>query len=358
MKRQLTGLQYVQLAKEQFCKIIRMIPFVSDIKIINNEMQKRIYDFCMAVYLEGEAEPIEFCIDVKSNGERRYVNSFMDMTKQHKGTNFVFMAPYISDESAKVMIEQKYSYMDLSGNCYIVANKIFLYILGQPNKFITKKEKKNYLCKSSGAVSAIMRTMLNFHKKYWKVKTLSLESGKALGTVSNVKFFLRDRDWILEDKDGFKLNNIKDMLYAWAKDYHKEKSMVYEFYSFETIPELEQKIASWSNAHNSCAVLGGFSASVRYAPVVRYKKVEIYIEQIEFENFIQDMELQSVSSGGNVIITVPHDETLLMFSKIIDGVPVTSPVQTILDLLGNAGRGEEAAEAVIMKEYYGAMSDD
>ena len=97
---------------------------------------------------------------------------------------------------------------------------------------------------------------------------------------------------------------------------------------------------------------------MRYAPAVRYKKVEIYIEQAGFENFIQDMELKSVSTGGNVIITVPHDETPLMFSKIINGVPVTSPVQTILDLLGNAGRGEEAAEAIIMKEYDEAMNND
>ena len=169
---------------------------------------------------------------------------------------------------------------------------------------------------------------------------------------------MRDRDWIKEYKDGFTLNNIKEMLYTWAKDYHKEKSVVYEYYSFDTVPDLERKIAIWSNKHDSSAVLGGFSASVRYSPVVRYKKVETYVKSEYLDDFIQDMNLQRVSTGGNIIITIPHDENPLLFSRKIDGVPVTSPVQTVLDLLGSAGRGEEAANAIITKQYYGEMKDD
>lgn len=30
---------------------------------------------------------------------------------------------------------------------------------------------------------------------------------------------------------------------------------------------------------------------------------------------------------------------------------VTSPAQTVIDLHGNVGRGEEVADAIIMKEY-------
>lgn len=34
----------------------------------------------------------------------------------------------------------------------------------------------------------------------------------------------------------------------------------------------------------------------------------------------------------------------------VNGDCITSPVQTVIDLLGNAGRGEEAANAIILKE--------
>lgn len=354
MKQNLMETQYEQLAKEQFCKIINDIPFVSDIEIVPTGLQGGFGDFHAIVHFTDEEEPIRFCIEVKSNGEKRFVNTFMLMAGQHKDDAcYVFMAPYISEESARAMKEGKYSYMDLSGNCYILTRRIFMYVRGLANKYIVKKEKKNYLSKSSGAASTIMRTMLNEPEKQWQVTTLAQESGKAIGTVSNVKSFLRDKDWIKEGRTEFKLQNIKEMLYVWAKDYHKKDARTYEFYSLESISEVEQEIAEWSVIHDNGAILGGFSAAARYAPTVRYKKVDVYVEPQFFNEFVKDLDLQSVSSGGNVVITIPHDETPCMYAKMIHGSYVTSPVQTVIDLLGNAGRGEEAADAIITKEYRG-----
>lgn len=61
--------------------------------------------------------------------------------------------------------------------------------------------------------------------------------------VSNVKSFLRDRDWIKERVPEFRLQNIKEMLYTWAKGYHKKDNRFFEFYSIEAISELEQEIS-------------------------------------------------------------------------------------------------------------------
>ena len=358
MKQNLVGTQYEQLAKEQFCKIINNIPFVSDIEMVSTDLQKGSGDFHAIVHFTDQESPIHFLIEVKSNGEKRFVNMFMQKAARYnEGACLVFIAPYISEESSKAMREGKYSYMDLSGNCYILTGRIFLYVSGQVNKFVIKKEKKNYFSKSSGAVSAILRTMLNVPQRQWQVRTLSQESGKALGTVSNVKSFLHDGDWIKEGKPEFWLQNIKGLLYAWAKDYHKKDACSYEFYSLEAISELEQEIAEWSVTHDNGAVLGGFSAAARYAPTVRYKKIDVYVEPQFFNEFVKDLDLKPVSAGGNVVITIPHDETPCMFAKVINGSLVTSPAQTVIDLLGNAGRGEEAADAIITKEYQ-ENSDD
>ncbi len=358
MKQNLMESQYEQLAKEQFCKIMKDIPFVSDIEIISTGLQRGFGDFHIIVHFTDQEEPIRFCIEVKSNGERRFANMFMLRAgQQNDDACYVFMAPYISEESAGAMKEGKYSYMDLSGNCHILTPRIFMYVSGLANQFIVKKEKKNYLTKSSSAASVIIRTMLNTPKKHWQVITLAQESGKAIGTVSNVKSFLRDRDWIQDKRTEFKLQNIKELLYAWAKDYHKKDTRSYGFYSFESIPELEQKISDWSVSHDYSAVLGGFSAAARYAPTVRYKKIDVYVESQFMDEFIKDLDLESVSSGGNVVVTIPHDETPCMFAKMITGSYVTSPVQTVIDLLGNSGRGEEAADAIITKEYQENRND-
>lgn len=353
MKQNLTENQYLQLAKEQFCQIMKTVPFVSDIEIVNTGLQRGFGDFHAIVHYSDNNETQRFCVEVKSNGEKRFVNMFMMLASQyHDDSCYVFVAPYISEASAESIYESNLSYIDLSGNCYILSKRIVIHFQGNENKYIEKREKKNYLSKASSAASAIIRTMLSDIERSWQVITLSKESNKAIGTVSNVKSFLRDRDWINETSRGeFKLQNIKEMLYAWAKDYHKKDSRTFEYYSLDSIAELEQKISDWSFKHDYSALLGGFSAAARYAPTVRYKKLEVYVEQQAFNEFLLDMDLQPVSSGGNVVITIPHDETPYMFYREINRSVVTSPVQTVLDLLGNAGRGEEAAEAIIAKEF-------
>ena len=353
MKQNLTENQYLQLAKEQFCQIMKTVPFVSDIEIVNTGLQRGFGDFHAIVHYSDNNETQRFCVEVKSNGEKRFVNMFMMLASQyHDDSCYVFVAPYISEASAESIYESNLSYIDLSGNCYILSKRIIIHFQGNENKYIEKREKKNYLSKASSAASAIIRTMLSDIERSWQVITLSKESNKAIGTVSNVKSFLRDRDWINETSRGeFKLQNIKEMLYAWAKDYHKKDSRTFEYYSLDSIAELEQKISDWSLKHDYSALLGGFSAAARYAPTVRYKKLEVYVEQQAFNEFLLDMDLQPVSSGGNVVITIPHDETPYMFYREINRSVVTSPVQTVLDLLGNAGRGEEAAEAIIAKEF-------
>lgn len=355
MKQNLTENQYIQLAKERFCQIMQTVPFVSDIEIINTGLQCGFGGFHAIVHYSDNNEEQRFCIEVKANGEKRFVNMFMMMASQHNDDScYVFMAPYISEASAKSICENNFSYIDLSGNCYILSKRVIVHFQGNENKYIEKREKKNYFSKSSSAASAIIRTMLSDVERSWQVITLSRESNKAIGTVSNVKAFLRDRDWIYDTCSGeFKLQNIKEMLYTWAKDYHKKDSRTFEYYSLDSIAELEQKISAWSLRHDSSALLGGFSAAARYAPTVGYKKLEVYVEQQAFNEFLLDIDLEPVNSGGNVAITIPHDDTPYMFYREINKSLVTSPVQTVIDLLGKGGRGEEAAEAIIAKEFKG-----
>ncbi len=359
MKPNYTEKQYLQLAKEQFCQILKEVPFVSDIEIIKTGLQRGFGDFHAIVHFSDSEEIIKFCVEVKARGERRFVNLFMMMASQQDDDSFyMFMAPYISEESACALREKKYGYMDLSGNCYILTKRIMIYITGKQNKYVEMRTKKHYFSKSSSAASVIMRTVLEDYSKIWHVKELSEITGKAIGTVSNVKSFLLDHAWIEEVQGGFRVCNAKEMLYHWARDYQKKDARTFAYYSLDSVPEIEASIAKWNDLHGANAVLGSFSAAARYAPTVRYNKVHIYVEQQDFEEFVRDLDLEQVASGGNVMITIPHDETPCMFVNKVNGDLVTSPVQTVIDLLIGGGRGEEAADAIILKEFRLGDMDD
>lgn len=354
MKQALSIKQYVQLAIDQFCRVINQVPFISDTEVQTNDHQSSIKspDFSVYAHIQQREETIKFNIEVKSNGERRFARAFADLVaKQHANLNWVFMAPYISAETGDFLKAQNLNYMDLSGNCYISAGYLFISVSGQPNQYIERRDKKAYFSKSSAGASSVMRTMLSTPAKWWQVKELAEESGKAIGTVSNVKSYLLDHDWLEEKNGKFRACRIKELLQVWAKDYHIKDSLSYQFYSLDPIPKIEKMVAQWSNSHEGAAQLSSFSAGARYAPVVRYTKANIYVQSQYLAEIRQDLSLQEVISGGNVIITIPHDQTPYIDTRIINGDPVVSPVQAILDLLEESSRGEEAAEAIIYKEF-------
>lgn len=352
MKHQLTKLQYIQLAKEAFTKLISKIPFVSDIEILVIKRNVEIGDFHAVVHFSDTDRVQDFFIEVKANGEKRFAAIFASQAVNRKDNAcYMLIAPYISEATAEFLGENNLSFMDLSGNCSIVTKRIFVSVSGKPNRYVEQREKKNYLSKSASAASAIIRTMLNEPEKLWKVKELSEETGKAIGSVSNVKSFLNERDWIDDQKHSFRLKNISELLHVWSKDYHKSDSIVKEYYSLLSIPELEKRISEWSIAHDQSAVLSNFSAAARYAPTVNYNRVNVYVEDWALYEFVKDIALEPVRSGGNIIVTIPHDNTPCMFSRVIRNSVVASPVQTVIDLLEMPNRGQEAAEAIISKEF-------
>ena len=64
-------------------------------------------------------------------------------------------------------------------------------------------------------------------------------TGKAIGTVSNVKAFLYDHAWIREQDGGFLLCNPREMLCHWAKDYEKKDAMTKEISALLCAKEYE-----------------------------------------------------------------------------------------------------------------------
>lgn len=354
MKQRYTEQQYEQLAREQICSLTKEIPFVSDVEIYPAK-HDATGDFTAVVHFEGQQPPVELSIDVKSRGERRFVEQFIQLTERHNRLGeAVLAAPYITEKSANLLKESGCSYMDLSGNCRISAPPLFILMEGKPNHFAKQEYDRNYFGRKSSAASALLRTLLQDYKRIWKVQELAEQSGKSLGAAANMKSFLVDHGWAEDSKQGFRLCQIDELLRAWAKEYHRKEDRTIRCYSLDPPVEIERAVSDWNKQRGGNAVLGGFSAAARYAPTVRYNRVSIYVEPQDVDEFMEDMGLEQVTSGENVTIIIPHDETPCLFTKEIGGCVVTSPVQTVLDLLSGVGRGEEAAAAIIEKEY----SDD
>lgn len=352
MKYRYTEQQLVSLSMAKFEETVSQLPFVKNVKVTDCDAHDDVGDFVATVIFTDSKIEQKFTVFVKTKGEPRFAVDFMQKSGPFNKRNYsVFMAPYISEQTSKLLREGSCSYMDLCGNCCIYAKHMYVLISGNPNIYINEISQTRYFSKSSSAVSTVLRTMLNEPDRLWKVKELSDVSGKSMGTVSNVKTFLFEKDFICIHDSMFRLKNIRGLLYDWSREYHKKATIERQFYSLDTIPMIEAKISEWSLEHKNDAVLSGFSAAARYAPTVRYNKVNVYVKEQRINEFIRTLDLEPVQSGGNVVITIPHDETPWMFVNIINNSVVASPVQTIIDLLGMPNRGEEAANAIIFNRF-------
>jgi len=352
----MTGFQIEKLASDLLVSMFEQMPVVRNVfKNENiNVSEEKSFDIELEIEFNYGATCRVFG-QVKSNGEKRIIRQVIDrynkLKNMYREGYFVVVAPYISEASAILCEENNVGYIDFCGNCVLKYKNFYINVKGISNKYTEKREYKNFLTRNAVVTSKILREILSRPYEMWQVQKLSQLTGTSMGAVSNLKKFLQNKEWCHTVKAGFIMDNIKELLYEWANDYNKVNNVSYEFYSLDNIAEIERQLYElWRKRKIQCT-LGAFSAAARYNPTVRYNKVYAYISEEDFSEVVQELELKKVESGGNIVLTLPYDSCVLYNSVEKKDGFVTSPVQTVLDLLAHKNRGEEAADAIIQKEY-------
>lgn len=82
--------------------------------------------------------------------------------------------------------------------------------------------------------------------------------------------------------------------------------------------------------------------------MVRYNRSVIYVES-DTRQLTAELGLKPVSTGANLIVSTPFDSVVFYGLQEVSGVSVASPIQLYLDLIGESGRGEEAAQEILEK---------
>ena len=264
----------------------------------------------------------------------------------------VLMAPYISDESAKLCEKLSVSYMDMSGNCMLSFGSLYVSDRGHPNKSAKKRVAKSIFNPSSSVSSMILRLLMQDISKPWKLSQLSEELKCSIGQVSKVKDYLCEQLWAQMTTNGLIILDPQAIMRAWSEVY-SEKSTLFDMldcYSLLSIPEFEKTVQTIRLTRGVECYLTGFSGGVRYTPVVRYTKVHLMIRERDLQEFLNVAPCKPVESGANVQIHIISTDEFFHDSRIIDDQLVVSPVQVYLDCMRQKGRGEEIAEAVFRKE--------
>jgi hypothetical protein len=333
-------------AEEAVRACLAGIPFL-EIQEIAPKEARRGSQPDITAWLTSTSGPRVLLIEVKNNGEPRFarqaVNQILSYREAFPKSYGVFVAPYVSPHAAQILKEQGIGYLDLSGNCRLCFEGVYVEREGRPNKYAARRDLRSLF---SPKATRILRVLLARPRKAWRVAELAQEADVSLGQVSNVKKLLEDRESVRRDKAGVFLAKPEELLAEWADHYTYRDNQIRDYYSMKPVPEIEPALAA---ACGRCGVkyaLTGFSGAARYAPAVRFQRVMVYVDKLT-EEIEKEVGLKEVTSGANVSLLIPYDEGVYYASEEFEGIRVVSPIQLYLDLRGYRGRGEEAAESLL-----------
>ncbi|MFH1749168.1 MAG: type IV toxin-antitoxin system AbiEi family antitoxin [Planctomycetota bacterium] len=288
--------------------------------------------------------------EVKGNGQprlaREAINQLLRYQESYPGAYGVFIAPYVSPRAAELCEQAGVGFVDLAGNCRLSFGQVFIQKTGEKNRFARKRDLGSLY---SPKGSRVLRVLLNDLQRSWKVQDLAGEANVSIGQTSNVKKLLSDREWIRAEREGIRLTEPEALLAEWAENQRRRRDRKFSCYSLAPVHEAEHRLAQCCAALGERYALTSFSASLRYAPMVRSQRVAAYVTG-NIEEIMPAAGLKQVTSGANVTLITPQDDGVFYGTRDIDGLTVVSPLQAYLDLVDVAGRGNEAAEAILDME--------
>jgi hypothetical protein len=289
----------------------------------------------------------QLVLEAKTCGEPRVarmaVNQLLLYRAQNKDVYCIFVAPYVSLRAAEICRDENIGYLDLSGNCRLSFDGIFIERDGKPNKFAEKRDLGTLY---SPKATRVLRILLCETGRNWRTTDLAEAANVSLGLASNVKKLINDREWIKDGKAGFTLSRPLELLKEWSENYSFQQNELRDYYSFKPRLNVESDLAKSCKDRNIKYALTSFSAAARMAPAVRYQRAFAYVE-FQMEEIAYILGLKQVSSGANVTLLTPYDVGVFAASKEYAGVRTVCPIQVYLDLVTIKGRGEEAAAAIL-----------
>ena len=255
----------------------------------------------------------------------------------------LLLAPFISEESAKICTEAGIGYADLAGNARLAFDQVFIETRGAGNPFREKRETRSIFAPRA---TRVLRVLLQGPLRPWKVTELAESARVSLGWVSAVRQQLLAREWAAEAPGGLRVTKPGAVLDAWVKaDEWEQRTRTHEYSVLLTEPlELAEKLKEVLPGEPPVFTqwLAGWLRHPYTTPVV----VTAYVKKFPDEVLIKEKLLgRRVSAGGGRLrLVLPKDEGVLHPTQIAQGFQLVSDVQIYLDLQRAGLRAEDQAD--------------
>ncbi len=345
----LSPLSLVELAGERLQTVLGEVPFLRPGKPSTPPSSSaRVADLTLPIEVRGQSWTL--VCEVKNSGQPRFVREgafqlrkYLQTLSSHHAYG-VFIAPYLSEESAALLREESLGYLDFAGNCFLSFDGVFVERSGSPHTPERRRELREIFAPKS---SRVLRVLFSDPNRSWRVTELAEGADVSLGQVSNVRRALLDREWAGTESRGLKLRKPGAALDAWRLSYAPKLTEQKEYYTLLHGKELSGAIKATfeSLPQGARLLLASFSAAQWLAPFARMAGNYFYANNIGMKALHEHLKLEPALRGTNVTVSVPKDDGEFIDScEPAPGILCTGPLQTYLDLSRAGDRGREAAD--------------
>lgn len=335
-------------AKHALLSSLSSVPFLSTLEA-NPTPHDTDTPSILTVTIQSPGGVKRLIAGVRGSGQprlaREAVNQMLKLKGKSSDAYCLFIAPYISPKSAGICLSEGVGYLDLSGNCLLSFDTVFIHKKDYPNRY---KEKRDLKSMYTPKAERVLRVMLCNPKKAWKIKELADAGCVSLGQAANVKKMLEDREFISGKRGGFMLKQPESLLREWAKNYDYRKNEVRQFFSLMSVRYIEKTFAAYCNKKKIKYALTGYSGAARTTSAGKYSQAMIYAADMPREAFAE-LSLKAVKSGGNLLLFTPYDDGVFNGTSSIENIKVASDIQQYLDLQSFRGRSERTTELLYSK---------
>ena len=329
-------------------RLLKRVPRIR-LKSFKTQTMNHGAHFDLEVRLELDGQQHTLIVEMKANGQPRYAREAILQLKSiaghsHPPATPVLVAPFLSPSTRELCTQEGVSYLDLEGNARLAFGSVYLEISTPHTPPVARRESKSLF---KGRSAQVLRALLSFPNRTWKLSELSLVSAVSIGHVSNVLTSLQDREWAHRDQKGLSVTAPKALLDAWSSAYQRPVSEERRFYTTLHGSMLETALRDFFSAAPapSTAVLASFSAAHWIAPYGRTTTQYLYGDVSVTERLSSALRLSSPAKGENVVLWIPNTIDVFFNSDAVhQGVRCTSALQTYLDLMQSGERGREAGD--------------
>lgn len=333
-------------AAEHLADLLEGMSSVRSVEILHQAAASDTGIDILATFVRGKSRH-SLIVEVKRNAEPARVRQALWQLEKATTTYGekaypILAAPYISPASQQICRDSGVGYLDFVGNAYLAVGGLEI---DHRTDAKPKVEERALRSLFKPKAAAILHVMLGAPEHRWRVGELAEKAGVSAGHASQVGQQLRQREWAEQSSEGLWLSDPGALLDSWQDEYDVPAGEHVQLYTHLHGAELQEAARSIiGDIPRANVLFASFSAAEWIAPYARTGRTYFYADEHGLGELYTRLDLRSAPKGANIDIRVPNDGVVFQARTILEnGLQITNPIQTYLDLTTAGERGREAA---------------